>query len=124
MDTRTAKVRVGLFETLECNSTRHVRSTVSLKVPMGSQLVIRQVASCNPALARLLFVSRSDGYIEPREVQAGHPRRDDFNHAEGVKVGRTNCCLRKLPKSTPRAASGCARFIRSSSARRERGFYD
>ena len=59
---------------------------VSLKVPMGSQLVIPASGVLQSGTRAIAFVERSDGYIEPREVQLGSRVGDDFIVLEGLKV--------------------------------------
>src|ERR1700686_1936663 len=59
---------------------------VSLQVPMGSQLVIPASGVLQSGTREIAFVSRSDGYIEPREVQLGARMGDDFIVLKGLKV--------------------------------------
>jgi hypothetical protein len=59
---------------------------VSLKVPMGNQLVIPATGVLQSGTRAIAFVSRSDGYIEPREVQLGARVGDDFIVLKGLKV--------------------------------------
>jgi len=47
---------------------------VSLKVSMGIQLVIPASGVLQSGTREIAFVQRSDGYIEPHEVQLGLPR--------------------------------------------------
>jgi len=60
---------------------------VSLKVPMGSQLVIPASGILQSGTREIAFVERSDGYIEPREVQLGSRVGDDFIVLKGLKAG-------------------------------------
>jgi len=105
MDTRTAKVRV-VFSNPGMQLKPGMFVNVSLKVPMGSQLVIPASGVLQSGTRAIAFVSRSDGYIEPREVQLGTRVGGRLYHAEGVESGRTNCCLRKLPNRLREPASG------------------
>jgi hypothetical protein len=59
---------------------------VTLKVPMGNQLVIPASGVLQSGTRAIAFVSRSDGYIEPREVQLGARVGDDFIVLKGLKV--------------------------------------
>jgi hypothetical protein len=60
---------------------------VSLKVPMGTQLVIPASGVLQSGTREIAFVERSDGYIEPREVQLGTRVGDDFIVLKGLHVG-------------------------------------
>jgi RND family efflux transporter MFP subunit len=86
MDTRTAKVRVVFSNPgLQLKSGMFVN--VSLKVPMGSQVVIPASGVLQSGTREIAFVMRSDGYIEPREVQLGSRVGDEFVVLKGLKVG-------------------------------------
>ena len=86
MDTRTAKVRV-----IVSNSALQLKPgmfvNVSLKVPMGQQLVIPATGILQSGTREIAFVQRDDGYIEPREVQLGSRIGDDFIVLKGLKAG-------------------------------------
>jgi RND family efflux transporter MFP subunit len=86
MDTRTAKVRV-VFSNLGLQLKPGMFVNVSLKVPMGSQLVIPASGVLQSGTREIAFVERSDGYIEPREVQLGSRVGDDFIVLKGLKAG-------------------------------------
>jgi RND family efflux transporter MFP subunit len=86
MDTRTAKVRV-VFSNRGLQLKPGMFVNVSLKVPMGSQLVIPATGVLQSGTREIVFVERSDGYIEPREVQLGSRVRDDFVVLKGLKAG-------------------------------------
>jgi Cu(I)/Ag(I) efflux system membrane fusion protein/cobalt-zinc-cadmium efflux system membrane fusion protein len=86
METRTAKVRIDFSNSgLQLKPGMFVN--VSLKVPMGSQLVIPASGVLQSGTRQIVFVERSDGYIEPREVQLGARIGDDFIVLKGLKVG-------------------------------------
>src|SRR5579859_1446569 len=74
------------FPTLDCNSNP-MFVNVSLKVPMGSQLVIPASGVLQSGTREIVFAERSDGYIEPREVQLGARVGDDFIVLKGLKAG-------------------------------------
>jgi RND family efflux transporter MFP subunit len=85
VDTRTAKVRV-VFSNPGLQLKPGMFVNVSLKVPMGSQLVIPASGVLQSGTRAIAFVERSDGYIEPREVQLGSRVGDDFIVLKGLKV--------------------------------------
>src|SRR5947207_13199643 len=85
MDTRTAKVRV-VFSNPGLQLKPGMFVNVSLKVPMWNQLVIPASGVLQSGTRAIAFVERSDGYIEPREVQLGSRVGDDFIVLKGLKV--------------------------------------
>jgi Cu(I)/Ag(I) efflux system membrane fusion protein/cobalt-zinc-cadmium efflux system membrane fusion protein len=85
-DTRTAKVRV-LFSNPGLQLKPGMFVNVTLKVPMGPQLVIPATGILQTGTRDLAFVYRSDGFIEPREVQLGSRVGDDFVVLKGLKAG-------------------------------------
>src|SRR5712671_815865 len=86
MDTRTAKVRI-VFSNPGLQLKPGMFVNVSLKVRMGNQLVIPASGVLQSGTREIAFVERSDGYIEPREVQLGSRVGDDFIVLKGLKVG-------------------------------------
>jgi len=86
MDTRTAKVRI-VFSNPALQLKPGMFVNVALKVPMGSQLVIPATGVLQSGEREIAFVQRSDGYIEPREVQLGSRVGDDFIVLKGLSVG-------------------------------------
>jgi Cu(I)/Ag(I) efflux system membrane fusion protein/cobalt-zinc-cadmium efflux system membrane fusion protein len=85
-DTRTAKVRVA-FSNPGLKLKPGMFVNVSLKVPMGRQLVIPANAVLQSGTRQIAFVDRGDGYLEPREVQLGVRAGDDFIVLKGLKAG-------------------------------------
>ena len=83
-DTRTAKVRI-VFSNPSLQLKPGMFVNVSLKVPMGRQLVIPASAVLQSGSRQIAFVDRGDGYLEPREVQLGARVGDDFVVLKGVK---------------------------------------
>src|SRR5258706_7160070 len=85
-ETRTAKVRI-----VSSNSDLQLKPgmfvNVALKVPMGRQLVIPANGVLQSGIRQIAFVERSDGYLEPREVQLGSRVGDDFIVLKGLKEG-------------------------------------
>jgi len=86
MMTRTARARL-VFSNPGLKLTPGMFVNVALKVPMGKQLVIPATGVLQSGTRQIVFVSRGDGYIEPREVQLGSRAGDDFIVLKGVKAG-------------------------------------
>jgi RND family efflux transporter MFP subunit len=86
MDTRTAKVRV-VFSNPGLQLKPGMFVNVDLKVPMGRELVIPASGVLQSGTREIAFVERSDGYLEPRDVQLGARVGDDFIVLKGVKAG-------------------------------------
>jgi len=86
MDTRTAKVRI-VFSNPGLQLKPGMFANVSLKIPMGQQLVISATGILQSGTRQIAFVNRSDGYIEPRDVQLGARVGDDFVVLKGLKAG-------------------------------------
>jgi Cu(I)/Ag(I) efflux system membrane fusion protein/cobalt-zinc-cadmium efflux system membrane fusion protein len=85
-DTRTAKVRiVSSNPDLQLKPGMFVN--VTLKVPMGRQLVIPASGVLQSGTRQIAFVGRSDGYLDPRELELGPRIGDDFIVAKGLKAG-------------------------------------
>jgi RND family efflux transporter MFP subunit len=85
-DTRTAKVRIVASNPgLQLKPGMFVN--VTLKVPMGRQLVIPASGVLQSGTRQIAFVERSDGYLDPREVELGPRIGDDFIVAKGLKAG-------------------------------------
>jgi RND family efflux transporter MFP subunit len=85
-DTRTAKVRIVSSNAgLQLKPGMFVNAT--LKVSMGSQLVIPASGVLQSGSRQIAFVERSDGYLEPREVELGTRVGDDFVVTKGLKAG-------------------------------------
>ena len=74
METRTAKVRI-VFPNPASQLKPGMFVNVSLKVPMGKQLVIPASGVLQSGTREIAFVDRGDGYLEPREVQLALARR-------------------------------------------------
>ena len=85
-DTRTAKVRI-----VSSNSDLRLKPgmfvNVALKVPLGRQLVIPANGVLQSGSRQIAFVERSDGYLEPRNVELGARVGDDFVLLKGLKEG-------------------------------------
>src|ERR1700688_4770224 len=85
-DTRTAKVRI-IFANSELQLKPGMFVNVALRVPMGRQLVIPATGVMQSGTRQIAFVERSDGYLDPREVELGPRIGDDFVVAKGLKAG-------------------------------------
>jgi RND family efflux transporter MFP subunit len=85
-DTRTAKVRV-VFSNPNLLLKPGMFVNVALKVPMGQHLVIPATGVLQSGTREVAFVYRTDGFIEPREVQLGARVGDDFVVLKGLKAG-------------------------------------
>jgi len=86
VDTRTAKIRIVFLNSgLQLKPGMFVN--VALKVPMGRQLVIPASGVLQSGTRQIAFVERSDGYLDPREVELGPRIGDDFVVAKGLKAG-------------------------------------
>src|SRR5713226_3835189 len=86
MTTRTARARL-VFSNPGLTLTPGMFVNVTLKVAMGKQLVIPATGVLQSGTRQIVFVSRGDGYIEPREVQLSSRAGDDFIVLKGVKAG-------------------------------------
>jgi Cu(I)/Ag(I) efflux system membrane fusion protein/cobalt-zinc-cadmium efflux system membrane fusion protein len=86
MDTRTAKVRV-VFPNPGLELKPGMFVSVTLRIPMGQQLVIPASGVLQSGMRQIAFVDRADGYVEPREVELGARAGDDFIVLKGLKAG-------------------------------------
>jgi RND family efflux transporter MFP subunit len=86
MTTRTARARL-VFSNPGLKLTPGMFVNVTLKIAMGKQLVIPATGVLQSGTRQIVFVSRGDGYIEPREVHLGSRAGDDFIVLKGVKAG-------------------------------------
>jgi Cu(I)/Ag(I) efflux system membrane fusion protein/cobalt-zinc-cadmium efflux system membrane fusion protein len=86
MMTRTARARL-VFSNPGLKLTPGMFVNVALKVAMGRQLVIPATGVLQSGTRQIVFVSREEGYIEPREVQLGGRAGPDFIVLKGVKAG-------------------------------------
>lgn len=88
MDTRTARVRI-VFSNPGLQLKPGMFVNVSLRVPLGRQLVIPAGAVLQSGTRQIVFVSRGEGYLEPREVQLGTRAGDDMVVLKGLAEGET-----------------------------------
>ena len=87
-DTRTAKVRL-VFPNPRLDLKPGMYVNVSLKQPLGRQLVVPASAILRSGTRQIAFVSRGDGYFEPREVQVGSRAGEDLIVLKGLQEGET-----------------------------------
>ena len=87
-DTRTAKVRL-VFPNPRLDLKPGMFVNVSLKQPLGRQLVVPASAILHSGTRQIAFVSRGDGYFEPREVEVGSRAGDDLIVLKGLQEGET-----------------------------------
>jgi RND family efflux transporter MFP subunit len=86
MATRTARARL-VFSNPGLKLAPGMFVNVTLKVPLGKQVVIPATGILQSGTRQIVFVSRDDGYIEPREVQVGSRAGNDFIVLGGLKEG-------------------------------------
>ncbi len=86
MTTRTARARL-VFANPSLKLTPGMFVNVGLKVPLGKQLIIPASGVLQSGTREIVFVSRGDGYLEPREVQLGARAGDHFIVLKGLKEG-------------------------------------
>jgi len=86
METRTAKARV-VFSNPGLQLKPGMFVNVTLKVPMGRQLVVPASGVLQSGTRQIVFVNRGDGYLEPREVELGARTGEDFIVLKGLKQG-------------------------------------
>ena len=86
METRTARVRI-VFPNPHLELKPGMFVNVSLKVPMGKQLVVPASAALQSGTRQIVFVDRGEGYLEPREVQLDGRAGDNFVVLKGLKEG-------------------------------------
>jgi RND family efflux transporter MFP subunit len=87
-ETRTAKVRL-VFSNPRLELKPGMFVNVSLKQPLGRQLVVPASAILHSGTRQIAFVSRGDGYFEPRDVQVGLRAGDDLIVLKGLEEGET-----------------------------------
>ena len=86
MTTRTVRARIA-FLNPGLKLTPGMFVNVALEVPQGKQLVIPASGVLQSGTRQVAFVNRSDGYLEPREVELGARSGDDFIVLKGLKEG-------------------------------------
>ncbi len=86
MTTRTARVRI-VFSNPNLTLTPGMFVNVTVKVPLGNQLVIPVSGVLQSGTRQIVFVDNGGGYLEPRDVQLESQVGDDFIVLKGLKAG-------------------------------------
>ena len=88
-------------------------ASVDLSVPLGRGLVVPADAVLDSGARQLVFVSKGDGYFEPRSVVVGHRvegRVEITQRPERRRPGRRGRgLLHRLGKPAPRGRTGIRR---------------
>lgn len=84
--TRTARVRV-VFANSKLTLTPGMYVNVTLRVPLGEQLVIPASGVLQSGMRQIVFLDRGAGYLEPREVQLGPRAGAEYIVLKGLKAG-------------------------------------
>lgn len=86
MDTRTARVRL-VFPNPGMKLTPGMYVNVSLKLPMGRQLVVPSSAVLHAGSHQVVFVSQGEGILVPHTVEAGGQAGDQTIISKGLRGG-------------------------------------
>ena len=86
MATRTARVRIVL-QNPDPPLSPGMFVKVSLKSPMGEQLVIPASGVLQSGTRQIAFVNRGEGNLDPREVELGARVGDEFIVLKGLRAG-------------------------------------
>src|SRR5262245_8207997 len=86
MTTRTVRARIA-FPNPGLKLTPGMFVNVALEAHQGKQLVIPASGVLQSGARQVVFVNRSDGYLEPREVELGARSGDDYIVLKGLKDG-------------------------------------
>src|SRR6266852_4118335 len=86
MTTRTTRVRL-IFPNPGLKLTPGMFVNAVLQVRAGTQLVIPATGVLESGTRQIVFVSRGDGYLEPREVELGARASEEFIVLKGLKEG-------------------------------------
>lgn len=86
MTTRTARARL-VFPNPNLTLTPGMFVNVLVQVPLGSQLVIPATGVLHTGTRHVVFVDRSAGYLEPREIEIGPQAGDEYVVLKGLKPG-------------------------------------
>jgi membrane fusion protein, copper/silver efflux system len=84
--TRTARMRL-VFTNPDLKLTPGMFVNVTLKIPMGRQLVIPASGVLQSGTREIAFVDHGNGKLEPREIELGARVGDDFIVLKGLKAG-------------------------------------
>lgn len=84
--TRTLPVRL-VFQNPGLKLRPGMYVNVQVKLPLGRQLVVPATAVFHSGTRNLVFISRGNGQIKPRQVELGPSVGDEFVIRKGVKRG-------------------------------------
>lgn len=88
MTTRTARVRLA-FSSPRLTLMPGMFVNVTVKVPLGDQLVIPVGGVLQSGTRQIVFVNSGSGYLEPRDVQLGSQAGDEYVVLKGLKAGES-----------------------------------
>lgn len=84
--TRTARVRL-IFPNPGLKLTPGMFVNITLRIPMGRQIVIPASGVLQSGTREIAFVDHGNGNLEPREVELGARVADEFIVLKGLKAG-------------------------------------
>lgn len=85
--TRAIKVRCE-FNNRDTKLMPDMFAHISLRLPLGHQLVVPNTAVLRTGTRNVVFVDRGDGYLMPVEVELGSRADDDFIVKKGLSAGQ------------------------------------
>jgi len=85
--TRTARVRIA-FDNRDGRLNPGMYGRVTLKVPLGRQIVIPEGGILRTGLNNVAFIDRGDGYLTPVNIELGPRVGDDFVVLRGLAPGQ------------------------------------
>lgn len=88
MNSRTVRVRLE-FENPRMELKPNMFADVSLTIDYGNQLVVPAEAVLESGTRQLAFISRPNGYFEPRELKLGARIEQQYIVLSGLKQGET-----------------------------------
>lgn len=86
--TRTVKVRLE-FPNPDFELKPEMFADVEIAIDYGTQVVVPQEAVLDSGTEQVVFVTRGNGYFEPRKVQVGARMEDRVIIVSGLRVGET-----------------------------------
>jgi Cu(I)/Ag(I) efflux system membrane fusion protein/cobalt-zinc-cadmium efflux system membrane fusion protein len=86
MTTRTARARL-VFPNPGLTLKPGMFVNVTIQVRLGSQLTIPATGVLHTGMRHIVFVDRSAGYLEPREIEVGAKAGDEYVVLKGLKPG-------------------------------------
>jgi len=86
MTTRTARARL-IFPNPGLTLKPGMFVNVTVKVPLGNQLIIPATGVLHTGTRHVVFVDRGSGYLEPREIEVGPQAGDEYVVLKGLRPG-------------------------------------